>query len=209
MSNHDSAPKQDASKSSRQTGATQSSSPSSRVPFSKRQIKTAPKLSSRETRRGDFLRKVKEGRDDMRFEARGEDILRADWERERRKWEESLSQTAPILDEEVDEEAELPGWMDLGSDEVDEDEAEKLAREEDRELKALLEHMPDDDDAMEDDGEEQSLWSDDADYDALFSEVLSQQEQKQGQQSVSAPSYAMHIQSGQQAQFHGEEMDMS
>lgn len=48
-----------------------------RLAYSKREIKKAPAASQdalKDKRRGMFLRKVREGREDKRFEARGEDV---------------------------------------------------------------------------------------------------------------------------------------
>ena len=48
-----------------------------RLAYSKRDIKKAPAASQdalKDKRRGMFLRKVREGREDRRFEARGEDV---------------------------------------------------------------------------------------------------------------------------------------
>lgn len=48
-----------------------------RLAYSKRDIKRAPTANQdalKDKRRGMFLRKVREGRDDKRFEARGEDV---------------------------------------------------------------------------------------------------------------------------------------
>lgn len=47
------------------------------TPFAKRPVKKAPSPKQdelKERRRGMFLKKVKEGREDKRFEARGEDV---------------------------------------------------------------------------------------------------------------------------------------
>lgn len=103
---------------------------------------------------------MSEARDEKRFAARGEEILRADWVRERREWKERVESSAPVVEEEEFEEyGELPGW----------EEAER----EERELQALLELMPEDGEAMDEDGngeDDAGVWSDGADYEALFSE---------------------------------------
>lgn len=50
---------------------------SGHIPFAKRAVKKAPSPKHddlKERRRSMFLKKVKEGREDRRFEARGEDV---------------------------------------------------------------------------------------------------------------------------------------
>lgn len=100
-------------------------------------------------------------------------------------------------------------------------EVEEYLREEGKELEALLEHLPPtgeaygDDDAMnQEEGnefDETSLWSDDADYDALFEEVLSQQEQAGGNAGVAAAAQSSQVISDAQHGLVGgdDEMDMS
>lgn len=100
-------------------------------------------------------------------------------------------------------------------------EVEEFLREEGKELEALLEHLPPtgeeygDDDAMnQEEGnefDETSLWSDDADYDALFEEVLSQQEQAGGNAGVAAAAQSSQVISDAQHGLVGgdDEMDMS
>jgi hypothetical protein len=51
--------------------------PPSALPYAKRAIKKAPAVSQdalKERRRGMFLKKVREGREDKRFERHGEDV---------------------------------------------------------------------------------------------------------------------------------------
>lgn len=58
-------------------GQSQQSKPPEHVPYSKRAIKRAPAVSQdalKERRRGMFLKKVREGREDKRFERHGEDV---------------------------------------------------------------------------------------------------------------------------------------
>lgn len=55
----------------------QENSKNNNIPFSKRAVKKAPSPKSdelKERRRNMFLRKVREGRDEKRFESRGEDV---------------------------------------------------------------------------------------------------------------------------------------
>lgn len=101
-----------------------------------------------------------------------------------------MESSAPVVEEEEFEGCEeLPGW----------EEAER----EERELQALLELMPEDGEAMDEGEDDAGVWSDGADYEALFSELLSQEQQGQQQQS-------MQVDFGQrQQQVEDEEMDMS
>jgi hypothetical protein len=161
-------------------------------------------------RRTAFFHKIQSRRDDRRFEARGEDMMRWDFMRRQRAWEadrereaEEVASSIPDEEEEGEEEDagimrdageyDLPttgnvrgasmGWPALRDGEV-----EEFVRDEEGEIEALLEFMPRDNKGGggknngEDD--EMSLWSDDADYDALFSEVLEREGQGEGQQAV-------------------------
>ena len=133
-------------------------------------------------------------------------MMRLDFMQSQRAWEAERAALAAsqVLEEEEEEPYDLPMQSSMPEAEV-----EEFLRDEGKELEALLEYMPDD--AMkEDDFDETSLWSDDADYDALFSEVLGQQEQEPGQAGNAA------VQSSQimpDMQQHGnggdDEMDMS
>ena len=59
-----------------------------------------------------FLDKVRQKREDLRFETRGEQALRMDFVRERRAWEERLKRRAPSVEIEAD---------DILMDEADQD----------------------------------------------------------------------------------------
>jgi hypothetical protein len=190
------------------TSAPRSTTPPStkNVPFSQRPIKLAPSAKQdelKDRRRNAFLRKVHNQREDKRFEARGEDIMRLEFVRRRREYEDELARNAPSPSAE-EEEAELPGWgsqMDVSSQAIPEEEVvEEFVRDEEQEMRALLEYMPDEEMRTQWSDGSENLWSDDADYDALFSEVLLSQE------NVS-PSQQQQQQSG--GGGGGEEMDMS
>lgn len=104
-----------------------------------------------------------------------------------------MSAPTPSAEEE-EEEAELPGWGDMDvscASQVQGREVEEFVRDEEEEMRALLENMPDHQEMEGSDGSE-NMWSDDADYDALFSEVLRSEEQVESSQGGG-----------------GEEMDMS
>lgn len=190
------------------------------TPFSKRTIKRAPLQKQddlKERRRTNFLRNVKDKRDDRRYEARGEDIMRLDFVQKRRAYEAELARNAPR--EEVDDD-ELPSWsqqcsqMQMSSQHLPEEEVEEFVRDEDAELEALLEFMPEENaEGAEAEGEmdvQDDLWSDDADYDALFSEVMGMEEGGESTTTVGnkmALVNAHHVQ--QQQSGNDDEMDMS
>ena len=125
-------------------------------------------------------------------------MQRLEFYRLQRAWETQQARSAPTLswdapEEEAEEDVELPEstWagsvMQVSQQSRPEDEVDDLLAREDEELAALLEFMPDAGRNVEQrDGDERSehLWSDDEDYDALFSELMSQ-EQAQQQPSTS------------------------
>ncbi|KAI7186057.1 hypothetical protein KC363_g6791 [Hortaea werneckii] len=155
----------------------------------KREVRKAkvPKQDElKEKRRHMFLRKVKEGREDKRWESRGEDIMRLDFMQRQRAWEAELAREAPTISsdppepEEEEEGFELPtssNAMQISqtSEPPREDEADEIAQQEEEELEALLEYMPGQHPgqipSQRNETHYEHLWSDDDDYDALFSEL--------------------------------------
>src|ERR1700761_896588 len=116
-------------------------------------------------------------------------IMRLDFVQRRRQWESELARDAPLLpsdplepDEDREEEdAELPTWSNMmqistqsTQQKLPEEEVEEVLQQEDAELEALLSYMP----AREEGGDRQSdhLYSDDDDYDALFSEFIERED---------------------------------
>ena len=67
-----------------------------------------------------------------------------------------------------------------------EDEVDEVLQREDEELEALLSYMPTDRDTAESDRQSEHLWSDDDDYDALFSEFM-EKDAMTGQQNTTLP----------------------
>jgi hypothetical protein len=68
------------------------------------QASLAKSNAAAKTRRSSvFLDKVRQKREDSRFETRGEQALRMDFVRERRAWEERLKRRAPSFEIEVDD----------------------------------------------------------------------------------------------------------
>jgi hypothetical protein len=128
--------------------------------------------------------------------------MRADFLSRQKAWEAAQARNAPV--EEEEEELELPEDSQMSFSTQPEDEVEEFLRDEDQELEALLELMPEEEDGMRDDGE--SLWSDDVDYEALFEQVLSQEEAG-GQQGGGLEQRLDG--NGAAEDAGGEEMDMS
>lgn len=133
--------------------------------------------------------------------------MRMDFMQRQRAYENELAKSAPFMPSnaiEEEEERELPNWsqagsqMQMTSQRSVEEEADEFEREEEGELMALLEHMPGED-QMPGQEKEESLWSDDVDYDELFSEVMDQENAAPqcGSQTTDA------------LQQDGEDMDMS
>ncbi|WPG98271.1 pentatricopeptide repeat-containing protein, chloroplastic [Acrodontium crateriforme] len=185
----------------------------SSIPFAKRPVKKAPSTKQnelQERRRGLFLKKVRDGRDDKRFEARGEDMMRLDFVRQQRQWEAERARDAPWMaaygpDEDENEE-DLPtssGAMQLSRLNSqtplaeEEEEVEEVVQMEDQELEALLSFMPANGDEEMNDQELRSdhVWSDDDDYDDLFSEFMDQGNDEQ-----------VHV---TQTKDYDDDMDMS
>jgi hypothetical protein len=68
------------------------------------QATLAKSNAAAKTRRSSvFLDKVRQKREDLRFETRGEQALRMDFVRERRAWEERLKRKAPLFGVEVND----------------------------------------------------------------------------------------------------------
>lgn len=119
--------------------------------------------------------------------------MRLDFMRARRDWEASLAKDAPLLpsgppEPDEDENAyKLPTFSSGKSMQIslpstqlqvlkEEEEVDEMAQMEDRALEALLEMMPESHDGNDgkwsERGQEQNLWSDDDDYEELFSELM-------------------------------------
>ena len=140
--------------------------------------------------------------------------MRLEFVRKRRAFEAELARSAPSDEPEEDE---LPSWsqmqmssMQASSQQLPEEEVEDFVRDEEGDLEALLEFMPDENRLEAEEGMEveEELWSDDADYDALFSEVLGLEENTQIQSAnAKVQANAQHVQ--QQQNGDDDEMDMS
>ncbi|KAK3722661.1 hypothetical protein LTR37_002231 [Vermiconidia calcicola] len=168
------------------------------VPFAKRPVKKAPSPKPdelKERRRNLFLKKVKNGREERRFEQRGEDIMRLDYMQRQKQWEAELARDAPQTPSDPpqpEDEEELPtssNAMQI-SQTLPEDEVDDVLQWENQELEALLSYMPQSETGDANSQPERNLWSDDDDYDALFSEFMEEDEMmmSSGQQNQPQPS---------------------
>ena len=139
-------------------------------------------------------------------------MQRLDFYQRQRQWEAEQALSAPTLPfdaaEEVGDEemGELPvsSWMGSAMNisapptqqsQADVDEVDEVLARESEELAALLEFMQNEGDENGD-GRSEHLWSDDEDYDALFSELVEKEMSTAGQQQ-------------EEMQEQGEAMDMS
>ncbi|EMC97720.1 hypothetical protein BAUCODRAFT_147761 [Baudoinia panamericana UAMH 10762] len=161
-------------------------------------LKKAPSSLSKsdelkERRRRMFLQKVRDGREEGRWERRGEDIMRLDFMQRQRAWEAEQEREASSLPfdpaEEEGEEREafvLPmssNAMQISAPASQlrpEEEVDEVLLREEEEMEALLSLMAKEE--VEGETSSQQLWSDiDDDYDALFSEVMEHDEDRQQQ----------------------------
>lgn len=148
-----------------------------------------------------FLRKVHEGREDKRFEARSEHMMRLDFMQKQKAWEAERARDAPSLPFEVIEQEEdeissptlssgrngIQIFAPTSQPTMPSVEIDDLIRHEFEEVQALLAYMPPNEDEEVKDAHSDYIWSDDDDYDSLFSEVL-EQEQRSSQHERQAES---------------------
>ena len=106
--------------------------------------------------------------------------MRLDFVQRQKQWEAEQAREAPQIpsDPPEEEEYDLPtssgNTMQISAPSTQqppmpENEVDEVLQREDEELEALLSYMP-----AEGDEQSEHLWSDDDDYDALFSEFLEQ-----------------------------------
>ncbi|KAF2491086.1 hypothetical protein BU16DRAFT_493850 [Lophium mytilinum] len=181
------------------------------IPFSKRAIKANPVVQTRdavkERRRDMFFKKVQQDRDDRRWASRGEQILRLDFVAEQKRWEAEKAKEAPNAERDLDDYVSS-GWnsgqqtkrsqqqqdADTYVENYREEEADHILEQENRELDALVSSL--DESYPEQDDIPQGFGSDDEDYDALFMDLLSSQENQ-------------HQSSGSQLYDDNDAMDIS
>lgn len=172
------------------------------TPFSSRQTKPGPAPRTRdavaERRRSLFLNKVRQGRDDKRWEARSDQLARLDYMTQKRQWEAEQALNAP--QEYTDEEPEAEILGDEAMNELsgfgaqtqhspfagqtkqpclalDEREAEEVLQREDEEMEALIAMMEDEsrtneqkqEHEQQDASDNSSIFGNDDDvYDSIF-----------------------------------------
>ena len=136
--------------------------------------------------------------------------MRLDFVQRQKQWEAEQARSAPQIPSdppEEDEEYDLPsssGMMQLSSQpNAPDDQADEVAQREQEELDALVSLMEDDADGanklpQNDDLQSQHIWSDDDDYDALFSQFVEQD-----------PDAAQHAEQAHDPPSSGDAMDMS
>ncbi|KAK8202747.1 hypothetical protein IWZ01DRAFT_111040 [Phyllosticta capitalensis] len=200
----------------------QAQAPAPATPFARRDAKPNPLIQRsgsdavRNRRRDMFLRRVANDRDERRWAARSDQILRLDYVQRQRRWEAEQARRAPApveppSDEDEEEEdndydmdeqdavvrsSQASGWAfrNASSQQSLEQEAEMLAQQEDAELEALLANM-EEDEGRDDDGP--TFASDDDEYDTIFDECMS-----------AIPANGQLRQSDT-SQNHDDDMDMS
>jgi hypothetical protein len=202
-----------------------SQSNNQKSPTPQRAFKPNPVIQTRDAatkrRRDMFFRRVQNGREDKKWEARGEQvrttsihyassdtnniqIQQLDFVAERKRWEDEKARQAPKEDdamvEAIIEDAPLPDWTVSTPQPTQEmTEADYVAAQEEHELQQLIAAMEEQD--RENDVASQHFGSDDEDYDQLFmdcSMTTDQQYQQQPHQSSMAF-----------GDSHGMDMDMT
>jgi hypothetical protein len=166
---------------------------------------TAQNSAAKDRRKSLFRDKIRKHRDDARFEGRGDQVLRMDFVRERREWEDRLARRAP---------ADLDGDENMeGIDEVGVKERGVVPMTEEEEIEALAQYLVDTEDdemQLQDEREGDRRWeehgqrkllgrgneprldgnlsygSDDEDYDHLFMEVITGSLEQAGHAEESA-----------------------
>ncbi|KAG9698985.1 hypothetical protein KCU95_g3064, partial [Aureobasidium melanogenum] len=167
----------------------------SHVPFSSRPVKAAPIPRSdalRERRRDMFLRKVRQSRDDNKWDSRIDDMARLDYLKEKRRWEAEQVRSAPQLHPDFAEaeeasEYDLPTYSSQmawdpqsQSDYPLDPEADAILQQENEELEALVALMQEDEHRQNQQSNSQEAYedrssafgSDDDEYDNIFMNLI-------------------------------------
>ncbi|KAH0365204.1 hypothetical protein KCU65_g6256, partial [Aureobasidium melanogenum] len=168
----------------------QATNQQSHVPFSSRPVKTAPVPRSdalRERRRDMFLRKVRQSRDDNKWDSRIDDMARLDYLKEKRRWEAEQVRSAPQLhpdfaEAEESSEYDLPTYSSQmawdpqsQSDYPLDPEADAILQQENEELEALVALMQEDENRQNQeahDDRSSAFGSDDDEYDNIFMNLI-------------------------------------
>lgn len=123
----------------------------SNLPSVQLQTHTAAK---RDSRKKLFLDRLRNKRDDERFERGGDQLLRLDYIKERKQWEAEMQRKQLVEIDEMEEDSEMY------------EEEEELSPTEEKEIEELVSYL------TEEQNEDEFS---DADYDALFMEVMNQE----------------------------------
>ncbi|KAI5254394.1 hypothetical protein E4T42_02359 [Aureobasidium subglaciale] len=173
----------------------QASNQQSHTPFSSRPVKAAPIPRSdalRERRRDMFLRKVRQSRDDNKWDSRIDDMARLDYLKEKRRWEAEQVRSAPPLYPDFSEAEETADYdLPTYSSQMAMDprsqsgfpidiEADAILRQEDEEMEALMALMQEDENRRTQhfnsqeasDDRSSAFGSDDEEYDNIFMNLI-------------------------------------
>ncbi|ORY08956.1 hypothetical protein BCR34DRAFT_626032 [Clohesyomyces aquaticus] len=176
---------------------------SEKKPIPQRAYKPNPVIQSRtgdagrERRRELFFRKVQKGREEKKWEVRGDQIQRLDFISSQKRWEAEKSRQAPQLDSDcIDEEFFGETTRDAAESDAmqlqqEVTEADYILQQEEREMQALIALMEDEEQSAQDTSS-QHYGSDDEDFDQLFVEYTTTAET----QNQDQPPYGLYIQSG-------------
>jgi len=157
----------------------------------------------REQRRGLFMKKVVQGRDNARWEGRSDRILRSDYIAQQRRREEKCARSAPevqldfesddddnALPESRQQQYEYPSTPRLSPYQADL-EVDAIAQLEEQELQELVALVEEDE--MHIPSSPTRYGSDDEEYEDIFMEVLSSQEGAQKQQGGLSQTREYHM----------------
>jgi hypothetical protein len=143
------------------TSENQQSSRAAQFQYQSRARATAPSVqlqnhaaSKRDSRKKLFLDRLRNKRDDERCERTGDQVMRMDYIKERKAWEEEMQKRGMDDLDEIEEDSEM------------QEQTEELSPTEDKEIEELVSYL--------NDNEEEDDFSDE-EYDALFMEVMSQE----------------------------------
>ncbi|KAH3969852.1 hypothetical protein HBH64_151750 [Parastagonospora nodorum] len=162
-------------------------------PTPQRAYKANPVIQTRDAatkrRRDMFFKRVQNGREDKKWEARGEQIQQLDFVSERKRWEAEKARQAPKEDdnmvEQIIEDAPLPDWTSpLPQSTHEMIEADYIAAQEEYELQQMIAAMEEQD--QENDAASQHFGSDDEDYDQLFMDCAVDQQYQHSSQQMGA-----------------------
>ncbi|KAL2042194.1 hypothetical protein N7G274_004682 [Stereocaulon virgatum] len=130
-------------------------------------------VEEQDRRRQVYLKRVRQTSDDKKWEARSEQILRADFMSRRKQWEIQQARSAPEPLAAPDDE-DMAGTFDA-TNELDF--LDEILSQEDQELEAIVSSMEDDPRQEDYQSYQMSNYgSDDEEYDKLFMEVMSEEE---------------------------------